>query len=82
MTKVSNDNNRSNNNNDNNNSNNKDNDINNNNKDNNNDNNRKQIIIRSSYIYITFIIFHFAKKIFFYPVFVGIKALSCVQGNR
>ena len=40
-----------------------------------------KIIIRSSYI-ITFIIFHFVKKMFFCLVFVGVKTLSCFQGNR
>ena len=41
-----------------------------------------KIIIRNSYIYITFMVFHSVKKILFYLVFVGVKALSCFHGNR
>ena len=47
-----------------------------------------KIIIRNIYIYIyiyiyiTFIIFHSVKKMLFCLVFVGVKVVSCFQGNR
>ena len=40
------------------------------------------VIGNNKIIIITFIIFHSVKKMLFCLVFVGVKVVSCFQGNR